>query len=137
MLVNNKRLNILNIGGEYKLMPGVQDVPGLDAKKWDDLQKRYPKVKQLVDDDLLEVREGGSSSNDEGDAQPQGFRRQGAPTAGNTDLSRFREKDAIRLVKETADDALLQQWHEAEERPAVIRAIEDQFSALARAGEPK
>lgn len=145
MLVNNKRLNILNIGGEVILQPGVNDLPNHNAQTWQSLLDKYPKLASLVEDGLIVVVEdpGGSEDDDQGGGEPmpapspQPFRKAATASAGNDLLSRYREKDAIRLIKETADDQLLNSWYEVEQRPPVIRAIEDQFAALARAGEPK
>lgn len=143
MLVNYKALNIFNIGGEYKLKPGNNDLP-IDMKTWEDLQKKYPKLKMNIDADLIEVIGVGEapaarSTLGRGPAAPAPASSEGG-VSSSPDITRFRDKDAVRLVKQTYDDQLLQKWHETEsEGPArqpVLEAIEDQLAGIAKAAEP-
>lgn len=144
MLVNNKQLSILTVGDTgLRLMPGVNSLPSVwNEEKWNDVVDKYPKVKHLLDEDLLEVDFGSGDDEGEPDEQPEqpqpaSRRAQKVSTSAANHLQSLSEKEATRLVKQTADETLLQAWHERETRDSVVTAIETQFAHLAQAGEKK
>lgn len=121
MLVNWKHPRILRLGtdaqGGVTLKPGVQDV---DAERFAWAQKNVALAKHYLDTGDLEVVE-----------DPKG------ETVEAPDLTKLPAKQAVKLVKDTADETLLQFWHEHETRKDVIKAIEAQMKALAEAAEPE
>ncbi len=116
MLINYKKPNIRGIG-PITLKPGINDV---DADLWASVQKDYHVgIKRMIDADLLEIVEDAKGDPIE-----------------SADVSKLNEKKAVALVKETVDELLLMQWHEADKRKPVLEAIEKQLDKLAKAGEP-
>jgi hypothetical protein len=109
--------------GEYKpsailmLVPGANEV---SPEVWAHVCARFPSLKgHYMAEDLVEVVE---------DAKGE--------TVTADDIGKLNEKAAVKLVKATADEAMLLRWLDTEERKGVVEAIENQLEALAKAGEP-
>lgn len=96
-------------GGNVRIMPGVQEI---EAEKW-------KKVAPLVQD---KIEEGEIENMDE--------RMEDEFEEG---LGAFSVSEAKKLVKETADEALLDEWLAGESRKGVKDAILKQKEYIANA----
>lgn len=126
MLVKYKKLNVFSFG-HHRLIPGVNDIP---QAEWEAALKLYPRLKHFVDAGDIETMDKSGNVRDDDAKQP------GAPLEA-ADLSKLNDKKAIALVKETVDERLLNIWYESEKRKPVVMAIEGQFEAIAKSGEPE
>jgi|LULL01.1.fsa_nt_gb hypothetical protein len=112
MLIRNNTLRIVVVpvkGGNVRIMPGVQEI---EAKSWKEIQ---PLVKEKIEEgDLENMDERMDDEFEEG-------------------LGAFSVNEAKKLVKETADEALLDEWLAGEKRKGVKDAIKKQKEYIANA----
>jgi hypothetical protein len=104
MKVENKDKRIWNIADRVRLLPGVNEV---DEKIWD-LPEVSNSAADLVRARLVVVHRGASVK----------------------DLSALKPDEAVVVVKDTVDRALLERWAGTEKRKAVADAIADQLKAI-------
>lgn len=126
MLVIYNKVNVLRLAkmdpreGKIRgLMPGVNDI---DDAEWAKCVKTYPMLTRYLEEGVIEIPETSD----------------GKPVEAN-ELGTLNERQAIKLVKETASEDLLLKWHDSEsasKRKGVVKAIEAQMDRLAKAGEP-
>lgn len=96
-------------GGNVRIMPGVQEI---EAKSWKEIQ---PLVKEKLEEgDLENMDERMDDEFEEG-------------------LGAFSVNEAKKLVKETADESLLDEWLAGEKRKGVKDAIKKQKEYIANA----
>ena len=109
MLIKYTGQNVYMVGS-LEFLPGVNDV---DPKKWAEVEK-HPLVKIRLEENILQVlSEGGKGK------------------AADPGLSSFKDKDAVKLVKETVSKPLLEKWLAEEKRSAVKSAIQEQLDEIA------
>lgn len=137
MLIKYKKVNILNVGADFRLVPGNNNIP---EAKWEAALKLYPKLRYLVEEGHIETYTKTGAVRDEPlveNPAATGEAAKGEPPLEVEDLAALNQKKAVRLVKDTYDVDILTAWHETEKRAEVIKAIEGQFTAIAKAGEPE
>lgn len=127
MILNYKLLNLLSFD-EFTLKPGLNDLPGLDKSRWAESQKKFPKLRHVVEEGNIEVVNenydfGGDDESDNADAAQQ--------------LSKLKEKDALILVNQTADITLLGKWLATTKSQNVQKAIRSQIEKYEKALEPE
>ena len=105
MKIDHKEPRLRQVGGLFKLMPGVND--RIDPKQFAEAMK-LPAFKALVEEGVVEVISEEDSA----------------------DLSIFGTKKAIDVVARTVDRDLLNSWLKAEKRTEVSKAIADQLNKL-------
>lgn len=109
MLIKYSGQNIYMVGA-IDFLPGVNEV---DPKKWAEVEK-HPLVKVRLEEGILQVlSEGGK----------------GKPA--DVSLASFKEKEAVKLVKETVSKPLLEKWLADEKRGSVKDAIKAQLDEIA------
>ncbi|KZE64973.1 hypothetical protein AWM68_20900 [Fictibacillus phosphorivorans] len=101
MLVQNKGNYILHAAG-VMLIPGANKI---SEAEWKDFSS-HPIMKKVVDD-------GDVVAHEE-----------------EKDFKDLKAKEAIELVKDTHDVALLNEWQEGESRTTVLEAIDAQLAVL-------
>lgn len=108
IIIKNKRAQI--IGNHIlSLLPGVNEV---DAKKWAEF-KTSPAIVHFMGEGEIEEMDLPVPHDD-----------------SPVQIDDLNQKDAIALVKETFDIALLNRWAENETRKGVLDALEKQFDAV-------
>jgi hypothetical protein len=95
--------------GNVHLMPGVNDV---DEKEFAEVSK-YEAFKALLDDGTIEVLQS----------------KDGKPLA-LADVAKLPEKKAMELVDKTVSKPVLKAMRDADKRPAVVEAIEEQLAVI-------
>lgn len=109
MLIKYTGQNVYMVGS-IDFLPGVNEV---DAKKWAEVEK-HPLVKVRLEEGILQVlSEGGKGK------------------AADISLANFKEKEAVKLVKETVSKPLLEKWLDDEKRSAVKQALQEQLDEIA------
>jgi hypothetical protein len=110
MLIRNNTLRIVVVpvkGGNVRIMPGVQEI---EADSW---KKVLPLVKDKIEEgDLESLDDKMEDEFEEG-------------------LGAFSVNEAKKLVKETADEGLLDEWLAGEARKSVKDAIKKQKEYIA------
>lgn len=114
MLVNYKLKNVYGCG-EMQLIPGINKV---DEKVWAEAQK-FPKTKWLMENEHLEVVEGEGGKKLEASADES--------------LASLSEKKAVKLVEETFEMRLLEQWKKTEKRNKVLDALDARMDEINKA----
>ena len=109
MLIKYSGQNIYMVGS-INFLPGVNEV---DAKKWAEVEK-HPLVKFRLEEGTLQVLSEGSK---------------GKPA--DVSLANFKDKEALKLVKETVSKPLLEKWLADEKRSAVKQALQEQLGEIA------
>jgi len=104
MLITNKEPRIHHLGEHVRLLPGANEV---DAKAWE-AAKKIAVVRHYLDEGTF-IEHATKSATAIGSLAPA---------------------EAIRLVGETFDEALLQQMRAAEKRAEVLAAIEAQVAKV-------
>lgn len=137
MLVKYKKVNILNVG-DIRIIPGNNEI---DQAQFEAAVKLYPKLRRLLESGDLETFNKAGKVRDGDDVVAAAAGEPGAAKVEAplelADISKLNEKNAVKLVKDTVDSAVLTAWYETEKRAGVIKAIEAQFDAIAKAGEPE
>jgi hypothetical protein len=118
MLINYGKVNVFAFSPSLKLIPGINKVSDADWAK----VKDHPKVKAYLADGTLKVVDGKADEIEPGSAD-----------AIDETLSGLSEKKAIDLIDETVDENLLLSWKSGEKRGKVIKAIDEQLAAIAKA----
>lgn len=140
MILNYRKENVFAFD-KYRLQPGINDLPDLKQDQWKELldgspgdektgkkpSGGLPKLKMLVDNGDIEVVDSGFDATN-----PNAF-TDGGGTAGL--LNSKKEKDAIALVKQTADLNLLNTWLVETKSSNVKKEIEKQIDVVQKAGE--
>ena len=112
MLIRNNSVRIMVVpvqGGNVRIMPGVQEI---ETETW---KKVLPLVKEKIEDGELEnMDERMDDEFEEG-------------------LGAFSVNEAKKLVKETADEDLLNEWLMSDSRKGVKDAIRKQLKYIADA----
>lgn len=112
MLIRNNSVRIMVVpvqGGNVRIMPGVQEI---ETETW---KKVLPLVKEKIEEGELEnMDERMDDEFEEG-------------------LGAFSVNEAKKLVKETADEDLLNEWLMSDSRKGVKDAIRKQLKYIADA----
>lgn len=109
MLIKYAGQNVYMVG-QLEFLPGVNEV---DPKKWAEVEK-HPLVKVRLEEGILQVlSEGGKGKSAE------------------VSLASFKDKEAVKLVKETVSKPLLEKWLAEEKRSAVKQALQEQLEEIA------
>ena len=128
MIINYRKLNILNVGG-FMFKPGVNDYPDLTQTRLQKMATDFPKAKAYLDDGTLEVV--GSTDFDD-------FNTAAAmPSDNRQAIVGMKDREALAMVKETGDRDLLTYWLGTVKSKNVETAIKDQIAAIDKAGEPE
>lgn len=123
MFIHNTKPRLTTIvsrKGTLRLMPGVNEV---SQETWDKV-KDHPHLKRLLAAGHVAVPKpvGGEGAttvkSDGGEVRPA------------DGLAGFSNKEAMRLIGETVDQALLSKWLETETRRNVREAIDKQIEKL-------
>lgn len=109
MRIKNNQSRVIQLGGGFRLLPGLND--NVPADVWDAF-KGTPAIASLLKDKALQVL----------DATP---------------FPKLPEEEAIALVGETVDRAQLAKWAQEEKRAAVREAIGAQLKAITPTPTPK
>lgn len=108
-LINYKQANLIelcSLDGEtkVKLIPGVNQV---EESVWNEI-KKHPMAKHLIEDDKIEELKTGPASNS---------------------FSKMKESEQVKLVAETNDKALLEEWagqvKNAKVQKAILKKLDD------------
>lgn len=118
MLVKNHEDRLHSLGGRFTLRPGINEVPD---ELWREL-KGQSGVKRLLAAKLLTEERAGAQSQQGAGAN--------ATTSSETDMGKLDTADALRLVGETVDRALLSKWATQAKDAEVRQAIENQLAAI-------
>jgi|SRR5579859_609154 len=106
MILKWNQPNIHNIGGLFLLQPGVNiEVKTSDWEK----AKKIPLIQHYLQTKDLEVVDA---------------------TGNNDDLSAFSVSEAVKLVAETFDRNVLNQWLKTDKRSTVTNAIQAQLDKV-------
>lgn len=132
MLIKNNEKRVINIGVQLSkpkkddktlgknAVKMVQLVPGnneIADDLWTDLKKHPQIIKKLENEDLEIVTE---KDRDDKETEKDGGAASLPGKAG----------DAVKVVKKTFSKELLDKWLESENRPSVVKALNDQFKVL-------
>lgn len=131
MIVNYKRKNILSVAGTtVRLLPGMNH----NVNK-DEFEKALVThgLQDLVDQGVIEIiggktdpvadkPEGGTAADDAGETVPS--------------FADLKQKDAVEVVKNTFDIAILEDLLDSEKRAAVKKAIREQIKSIQEKMKP-
>ncbi len=124
MLIKNNEDRLHNVAGLMTLAPGVNEVP-------DDIWKKASQqsgVKRLLKERILEpLRSAGDATTT---AAGEGTGAPGGAVSAATDIAGLEPQDAIRVVGETVDRALLTRWATEAKDRNVKAAVEQQLAAI-------
>ena len=105
MLIENRETRVY-IVGEVKLMPGVNQI---SKNEWNHV-KGHPHVMHRLDDELLKVIDQEDAADGEVHS-----------------IKEFQPKQAEKIIKQTFDEKLLNDWLADEKRGSVKAAISAQL----------
>lgn len=108
MLVQNKGKYIRHAAG-LMLIPGANQVESSDWKQF----SSHPIMKKIIEKGEIVAHEESESVKD------------------------LSVNDAVELVKDTFDPALLESWREKEKRKGVLEAITSQMDEIKGLGDPE
>lgn len=112
-----------NTRKDLKLLPGINEISEelWHGKKGDEAfkgLKNHPQMKQMIEDERAEWESNRGPEDDV--AEDNGFVLEG-----------MKEKEAIKVVKQTLSRDLLLKWLQQEQREKVFEALNEQLKKLA------
>ncbi len=117
MLIQYNMTNILIVNEKLKLIPGVNEV-GYDV--WKEACLNTTIQDRIERDEIIELSGAKTASED----------------SSSNSITKFKNKDALKMVKATIDLNLLKKWKAEDKRPEIIEAISDRQELL-KLPEPK
>jgi hypothetical protein len=133
MIVKHNGKNLLSIanpeGKNIVLMPGNN--VGIDPVLWESLTKDNKVLQAKIENRIIEVRHSKvETAKPEEKKVVQKEVKEEIEKGASKDLAEFNAKEAAKIVAETYDVSILEEWSYEESRVSVKKAIDKQLKAI-------